>query len=95
MLLPEPLRLRKEIQRLPDHVRELGTEADVRETVEALNEQIVDWLRSPTGPRVAIAPVSVDDVVQRWRAEQPTVAPAEREATLPPPRRRWWQRRRR
>lgn len=96
-LLPEPLRLRKEIQRLPQRVQSLRTEDDVRETVEALNARILAWLRFPTGPRVALAPVSADEVIQRWRDQRPPEPPqneASQTPQRPTRRRRWWHRRR-
>lgn len=68
-LLPTPLQLRKEIERLPAQVRELPTEQAVRETVGELNRRIVAWLRDPAGPRVPISTVPVEDVVGRWRTE--------------------------
>lgn len=102
-LLPTPLRLRKEIDRVPDTVRGLSSEQLVRDVVEELNLRIVDWLRTPSGPRVPIAPVNADKVVEQWRADR---AAAARESTQEPvdlPRNRtarqtqspwplWWQR---
>ncbi|WP_459545447.1 DnaJ family domain-containing protein [Nocardia sp. X0981] len=67
-LLPPSLLLRRDVERLPETVRDLTTEARVRETVAVLNRRIVDWLRLPSGPRVPIAPVDADEVVRRWRA---------------------------
>ncbi|WP_308259083.1 DUF1992 domain-containing protein [Pseudonocardia sp. H11422] len=73
-LLPTPLQLRKEIERLPETVRGLPSERVVRDVVAELNLRIVDWLRAPSGPRVQIAPVNVDDVVGQWRAGRRAVA---------------------
>ncbi|MEU1982874.1 DUF1992 domain-containing protein [Nocardia sp. NPDC019395] len=67
-LLPPSLLLRRDVERLPESVRELTTEAEVRETVSALNRRIVDWLRVPSGPQVPIAPVDAEEVVAGWRA---------------------------
>lgn len=71
-LLPTPLQLRKEVERLPETVRELPTEQAVRELVSELNHRIVAWLRAPagSGPRVLIRRVDADEVVRRWRAER-------------------------
>lgn len=74
-LLPTPLQLRKEIDRLPETVRELSCEHAVREVASQLNRRIAEWLRAPSGPRVPIAPVKVDRVVQQWRADRRSVAP--------------------
>ncbi len=71
-LLPTPLKLRKEVERLPETVRSMRSEQAVRDLVEALNTRIMQWLRLPAGPgpRVPVVPVKVDDVVERWRAER-------------------------
>lgn len=77
-LLPTPLRLRKEIERLPETVRELHTEQAVREVVETLNLRIVEWLRSPSGPRVPLRKVDADSVVEQWRSAKRADAAAAR-----------------
>lgn len=96
-LLPAPLQLRKEIERLPETVRGLTTEQAVRDVAADLNRRIVEYLRAPTGPQVAVGPVNVDDVVARWRADRPE--PAQRPAPAPeepaPRKAPWWQRFRR
>ncbi len=98
-LLPTPLRLRREIDRLPETVAELTSEHAVREVAAELNRRIVEHLRFPVGPQVAIAPVKVDSLVERWRSQRPaTQAPdtpepaADQRST--PRRRRWFRRRR-
>ncbi|SFB15941.1 protein of unknown function [Amycolatopsis marina] len=92
-LLPTPLRLRKEIERLPDAVRGLPTEQAVRDVVAELNEQIVRWLRAPSGPQVPLGPVNVDDVLRQWHADRAEAG--EKKATTPEePNQRttWWHR---
>ncbi|SCL55248.1 protein of unknown function [Micromonospora eburnea] len=104
LLLPTPLQLRRRVERLPDEVRDLPTEESVRATVSALNQEIVDFLRSPSGPRVVVRPVNAEEIVRRWREERERAA-AERVATaeaadrttvtVGAPRRRWrlpWRR---
>lgn len=94
LLLPTPLLLRKKVEQLPDEVRDLPTEQAVRALVQDLNAQIVDWLRAPIGPRIAVRPVNADAVVQRWRADR-APAPAPPPAPVPPataPRAPWWRR---
>ncbi|MFM1725776.1 MULTISPECIES: DUF1992 domain-containing protein [Rhodococcus] len=71
-LLPEPLRLRKDIERLPDSVRTARSEREVRDEVARLNRRIAAWLRNPSGPRVPIRRVDADGIVERWRADRPT-----------------------
>ncbi|NKQ59295.1 DUF1992 domain-containing protein [Amycolatopsis sp. K13G38] len=91
-LLPESLRLRKEIERLPETVRALPTEQAVREVVSDLNRRIADWLRAPQpGPRVYVGPVRADEVVAGWRANRPA-SPSPEPPAEPPRRRRWWRR---
>ncbi|MFG1953441.1 DUF1992 domain-containing protein [Micromonospora sp. NPDC048830] len=82
LLLPTPLLLRKKIEQVPDEVRDLPTEQAVRAYVGDLNAQVMAWLRSPTGPRVAVRPVNADDAVRRWRADREARAAA---ATTPRP----------
>lgn len=65
-LLPTPLRLRKEIERLPEAAASLPTERAVREMVDELNARIGKFLRTPTGPAVPVRPVNADDVVRQW-----------------------------
>lgn len=99
-LLPPSLRLRKEVERLPETVRELPTEAAVRAVVAELNREIVAWIRTPSGPSVPPRPVVADEVVARWRATRAASRPApERRpdapaATPAPDRPGWWRRRR-
>jgi hypothetical protein len=95
-LLPTPLRLRKQVQRLTETVQDFRSEADVREAVAELNRQITDWRRIPLGPPVFLPLVSVDDMAARWQDTRPAAPPA---VPAPPPaapspeagpsRRRW------
>lgn len=69
-MLPEPLRLRQEIARLPDTVRGLPSEQAVRDVVAKLNQRIAAWLRAPSGPQVVVRPVDADETVRQWRADR-------------------------
>ncbi|MFG1803926.1 DUF1992 domain-containing protein [Micromonospora carbonacea] len=99
LLLPTPLLLRRRIERLPDEVRGLPTEAAVRAHVADLNREVVAWLRNPTGPQVVVRPANADEVVAGWRADRERVhaqaVAATRPAAAPPhgpgPRRRRWR----
>lgn len=98
-LLPTPLQLRKEIERLADTVRPLRSEQDVREVVDQLNRRIVAWLRAPVGPQVPVGRVDAENVVARWRADRALAAEktaaartAARAAVQSQPPARWWQR---
>lgn len=103
LLLPTPLQLRRRVEQVPDEVRDLPTEESVRAYVAVLNSEIVAWLRTPTGPRVVVRPVNVDETLRRWRADREqrsaaVVAAATEPATTagrPARRRRWrlpWRR---
>ena len=95
-LLPAPLRLRKEAERLAETVGDLNSEDEVREVVRDLNRRIVEWRRIPTGPPVYLRLVDEAAMVARWRDARlrpPAPPPAARPHPDPPsPRRRWWRR---
>src|SRR5256885_8302479 len=88
-MLPTSLRLRKDVEDLPETVRGVPTERAVRDVGAKLNARIEDWLRAPTGPYTRVDQVDEDAVVRQWSQDRPTRAPAE-----PPPGkpRRWWRR---
>lgn len=94
-LLPEGLRLRKEVELLPAAAAALPTEERVRALVEELNERIDQCVRTHTGPTVLVRFVDPDAIVDGWRTDRaallerlaearPDADPAE-----PPARRRW------
>src|SRR5580658_5241831 len=98
-LLPTPLRLRKEAERLADSVPGLRSEQEVREAVADLNDRILQWRRIPLGPPVFLPLIDEDALVAGWRAarpaaaSEPSPAPADHGAAgSPAPRRRWWRR---
>jgi hypothetical protein len=97
-MLPTPLRLRKEIERLAETVGDLPSEQAVRDEAAALNRQIAEWRRIPEGPPVYVRLVDAQAMVARWRDAQPPAAapPAAGGAAAAPPLRRprWWFRRR-
>jgi hypothetical protein len=94
-LLPTPLRLRKDAERLAERVPEFRTEREVREAVAELNERIMDWRRLPPGPPIFVPLVDEELMVGRWRDAQPETARADaahQAADAPAARRRWWRR---
>jgi Domain of unknown function (DUF1992) len=93
-LLPTPLQLRKEIERLPETVRDLPTEEAVRSAVTDLNRRIAEWVRAPSGPAVPVRPVDAEEIIQGWRSTRPNHRPASPPAAPAPTRTRWWRRRR-
>ena len=93
-LLPTPLRLRKEVERLTGSVHELPSEQQVREIAAELNRQIIQWRRIPEGPPVYLRLVDADALVARWRATRPPAPPAPPMAQEDSARPRWrWRRR--
>jgi hypothetical protein len=99
-LLPAPLKLRKEIERLTSDVQELHSERQVREIAGELNRQIIDWRRNAVGPPIFVPLVDEEQMVARWKAGQAArpraSSPADANRAMgstPPPRRRWWRRR--
>ena len=66
-MLPTPLRLRREIERLAETAGEFRSEQEVREAAADLNRRIVEWRRIPVGPPVHVRLVNADDLVARWR----------------------------
>lgn len=89
-LLPTPLQLRKEAERLPATVRDLPTEEAVRAAVGELNRRIAEWVRAPSGPAVPVRKVDAEAIVQGWRAARSAAPPAPMIGT--PTRTRWWRR---
>jgi hypothetical protein len=91
-LLPTPLKLRKEIERLTDSVQDLRSEQEVRDVVADLNRRILEWRRIPEGPPIYLPLVNADTLVSRWREGQ-AAAPPRPPSSLPsspsPPPRRW------
>jgi hypothetical protein len=104
-MLPTPLRLRRESERLTTGRPSLRSEQEVREAVAELNTRILDWRRNGTdAPPIPVPLVKEDQVVAAWHQAraviqaQTTQAASQATATSPAPsasRRRWWHRRRR
>jgi hypothetical protein len=80
----------QEIGQLPDTVRKLRTEEQVRDAVADVNDQVRAWWRSSVGPQIHVGLVDIESIVQQWRSEQP--APEPPPADQPPPKKRWWRR---
>jgi len=107
-LLPEPLKLRKEIERLAETVPGLRSEQEVRDVVAGINRRIVEWRRIPLGPPVFLPLVDTEAMVSRWRDGQAVTPPPSgvvpgggavpgggQTAEISPRHPRWWHRRRR
>lgn len=89
--LPPALALAKEVELLPERLRQEASESRVRELVEDLNNRIAQAIRAPQqGPPMRTRPVDVEAVVDEWRAARPAPEPE----PVPPAtqRKRWWRR---
>lgn len=100
LMLPTPLLLRRDAERIGATVRDCTTEEQVRAEVAALNRRIVEYLRIPSGPVVPVSTVDIEDVVAEWRREREEQRQAARAvakpaaAVSPEVKRPWWRRRR-
>ena len=65
-LLPTPLKLRKESERLTAALPGLPSEQAVRDTVEQLNRRIMDWRRNSIGPPIFVPLVDEETMISRW-----------------------------
>lgn len=95
VFLPEPLKLRKETERLAGTVAELPTEQAVRDAVADLNERIITWRRIPVGPPIFVPLADEESLLARWRdarpeGESPELAVPQQDTDAR--RRRWWRR---
>jgi len=101
VLLPEPLRLRRELERLAEAAPGLRSEQAVRDAAAELNERIMRWRRIPLGPPIFVPLADEDDLVARWRAARHGddaaathgAGPAASHCEPRRPRRRWWRQR--
>jgi hypothetical protein len=103
-LLPTPLKLRKESERLTAALPGLPSERAVRDTVEQLNRRIMDWRRNSIGPPIFVPLVDEETMVSRWEQARsaglaggtgPAVTDREAPDTAPAPRPTWrrpWRR---
>lgn len=93
-VLPPALALAREVERLPDRVRPLRSERQVREVVDNLNARIRAALLAPQdGPPMRVGRVDADAVVAQWQAERPQPVRPLQAPAPPAARRRWWRRR--
>jgi hypothetical protein len=84
-LLPTPLRLRKEIERLTETVQDLHSEQEVRELTAGLNRRILEWRRIPVGPPLFLPLLDADALVDTWRDAHRTAEPQTKPQPRPQP----------
>ncbi|GIF59002.1 DnaJ family domain-containing protein [Asanoa iriomotensis] len=91
-MLPSSIQLARQRERLPEEIKRLPSEQRVRETVAALNREILDYQLRPSPPFVPLRRVDVEEMVTLWReALEARFAAARQPApTTSPPRRRRW-----
>jgi Domain of unknown function (DUF1992) len=70
-LLPTPLKLRRQAERLAESLQELRSEQEVRHAVAELNHRIAEWRKVPIGPNIFVPLVNADQMVSRWREGHP------------------------
>lgn len=95
VMLPAPLKLRKEAERLGAAAPLLGSEQEVRDAVAELNRRILEWRRIPIGPPIFVPLADEEMLVSRWRDAQADSRPAEVKdlaGSSQPARPRWWHR---
>jgi Domain of unknown function (DUF1992) len=66
-LLPAPLKLRRQSERLIETVHTLDSEQEVRDAAADLNAQIKEWRRIPVGPPIPVPLLDAEMLVTRWR----------------------------
>lgn len=94
-LLPTPLKLRKQTERLAAYLPGLRSEQEVRDEVEQLNRQIMDWRRNSSGPPIFVPLVNEETMVSRWKESRSPSGNVGAEATdleaagTDAPHRRW------
>lgn len=79
-LLPVGVQLRKELERLPETVRDLPSEQAVRGVVAELNARVAAYVRTPQGPVLPLRRADADDAVAGWRAARIARSEAVRDA---------------
>jgi hypothetical protein len=88
-MLPVPLRLRKERERLVQAAHLLPDLDTVRAAVADLNRRITEFRRIPVGPPVFVPLADEDAIVAAWHAARPSPPEPEPEpAAAPDPGRR-------
>jgi hypothetical protein len=80
-LLPTPLKLRKEIERLAEAAPGMSSEQEVRDVARELNRRIAAWRRIPLGPSIFVPLVNTEAMVTRWREAHPVASPGPPSAT--------------
>ena len=68
VVLPGPLALRREVERIQDTLATITREEHARELLEDLNERIRDHYRRPSsGPVIVVRLVDIEADLARWR----------------------------
>ncbi len=88
-MLPAPLRLRKERERLARTAHLLPDSGTVRAAVADLNRRIIEFRRIPVGPPIFVPLADEDAIVAAWREGRASLPePPAVPAAAPDPQRR-------
>jgi hypothetical protein len=82
-LLPTPLKLRKQIERLAGAAPGMSCEQEVRDAAGELNRRIAAWRRIPLGPPIFVPLADTEAMVTRWRETHPAASP-DAQSVAPP-----------
>jgi hypothetical protein len=80
-LLPAPLKLRRQIERLAEAAPGMSSEQEVRDVAGELNRRILAWRRIPLGPPIFVPLVNTEAMVTRWRDAHLPPTPEPQRAT--------------
>jgi hypothetical protein len=80
-LLPAPLKLRRQIERLAEDAPGMSSEQEVRDAAGELNQRIAAWRRVPLGPPIFVPLADTEAMVTRWREAHPPASPEPKRAT--------------
>ncbi|MDR1767264.1 MAG: DUF1992 domain-containing protein [Propionibacteriaceae bacterium] len=71
-VLPTPLALRRAKQDLQTTLADVRSEAEARQVVDQLNDQIKTAMRNPSvgGPQIIVGLVDADAAIAQWRARR-------------------------
>jgi hypothetical protein len=50
-----------------EQIRDVPTERAARDIVNELNRRLLAWLRTPSGPAIALRPVATEEILRKWR----------------------------
>jgi hypothetical protein len=92
-LLPVSVQLRKEKEQLPEKLRKMRRESEVRDYLQDLNKRILIQIRDATGAVIPVGTVDEEALVEQWLLDRPSASTRPAEPDQPASvRRSLWQR---